>query len=391
MYTRATARTLLALAAGLSILSLTLPGCGPSKAEKALAAEAAAPLLGSEAIDREVYDTLGYRLAWSGFASFDRIHGGKLKALYPLGDIVAVQDTLGSLTVLRTSSGELRWAASLGDPTDTYLGVLRQGPRLLAITAAAATSYDAENGTLLNRQNFARIAASGPAKLADVLVMGTVSRVAFGHLLRNGQAGWAFTMTGPSTIDPILASADSVAFPTDDGNVTIIDPGIGSLRGSTRMFSGPGSTGDAGDGAYYIPSLDQSLYAIDTQTAKQRWRLATDVKLTRPAFFAPGATGTPSIIIIQAPGRGLLGVDAATGKRLWLTPEITGDAVGIRDGRVLTFDPATGQAANVQLKDGYADATVTLSNVAKLKASPKVNGDIFAVSNRGEISKFIAR
>jgi outer membrane protein assembly factor BamB len=376
-----------ALAATTVAMFLLAGGCGSSRAK--LPPIDRSPLRGSEALDRDAYDALGYKLAWSSFATFDREGRAKAKAVYPLGDTIAVQDTRGSLTVLNAASGSVNWAASLGNPLANYLGIEREGNTILAVSEDAVTSYDLATGAYRSKQRFERLASAGPVKIEDLLILGTGSKIGYGHLMRSGQTGWAFTLTGPCSVDPIAASSSSVAFASDDGNITVIDPGTGSLLGHTRMFAGPGGTGDVGAGAYYVPSLDQSLYAVNTATGQGRWRFRTNVPLNRPAKFL-STSGGPLVLTV-AVGQGLVAVNADSGVQAWLAPTVTGDVVGLASGKVLAFDPSTATASLLDAKTGRVIETRVLAGVAKLVASGRADGDLYAVSNRGEISKFVAR
>nr|MCU0688826.1 PQQ-like beta-propeller repeat protein [Phycisphaerales bacterium] len=320
----------LARPAALLALSALLPltACHTHRAPKPVIDDS--PLRGSEAVDRDAYAKLGYRLDWSSFGSFAR--GAGLKGVYPLGDLLALQDGRGNLTVLREASGEKLWSAELGNPFDTYLGIERDGGSLIAATSSELRIYDIQTGEFRTRQPFQRIAASGPARVADVYVMGTGSGVAYGHLLRTAQTGWAFTLAGPSTTDPVLGAIDSVAFASDDGSLTVLDPGSGNLRGFGRMFGKPGSSIDAGSGHYFVPSSDQSLYAFRIDNAQLAWRFRTQTALTNPAVWMG------DFVAIQVPGTGLVAINTATGTQRWIAPSVTGNAVVLRDGKLVTFD-----------------------------------------------------
>jgi glucose dehydrogenase len=152
------------------------------------------------------------------------------------------------------------------------------------------------------------------------------------------------------------------------------------------MFGPPGSAPAAGDFAFYVGSMDQSLYAFDSRNGAQRWRVRCDAPLARPVVFQRGSVYT------NLPGRGLLAVDSSTGATRWTAKDATGDVVAGNDKQVVTFDPATGVAQAIAARDGSVIATVTLGNVARLVASgPEGSGDLYAVSARGEVSKFIAK
>lgn len=376
-----------ALAATALASIMLASGCASSKAK--LPPIDRSPLRGSEAIDRDAYEALGYKLAWSGFATFDRDGRAKAKDIYSMGDVVAVQDTRGSLTVMGAASGNVYWAASLGNPLANYLGVLREGNTILAVSEDAVSIYDLTTGAFRTKQKFQRLAASGPIKIEDILVMGTGSRVGYAHLMRNAQTGWAFTLTGPCTIDPILGSSSSVAFTSDDGNITVIDPGTGELLGHSRMFAAPGNTGDSGAGLYFVPSKDQSLYAVNIANGQTRWRFRTNSPLSHPAKFLTTSAGP--LVFTVAGAEGLVAVNAVQGTQAWLASTVKGDVVGLRNGNVLAFEPATSTASLLDATTGRVIETRVLANVAKLVASSSVDGDLYAVTNRGEISKFTAR
>ncbi|GEM_PF-399566 len=340
---------------------------------------------GSEAIDRDAYEKLGYRLAWSSFASYDTASKGTTKFVEPMGDVLAIQDSAAALTLLSASTGEQRWATAIADPLTRFLGVARSGRRLLAVSGAECFVLDIETGTLQDRTRFERVASSGPLTMGNAVLMGTVSRVAYAHLLREGLAAWAFTLTGPSTTMPVALEGLAVAYATDDGNVTVLDPANGALRGNMKMFAPPGGAIAAGDTAFFVPSRDQSLYAIDARNGALRWRLRTDVPLNHPAVFTAGA-----IFTVVGP-RGLACVEAATGKVRWSSDKVSGSVVTHAKGRIIAFDAANGKAWSIDPADGAIIAEVTLSNVAVLRATSVEDGELYAVSATGEVSKFTLR
>jgi outer membrane protein assembly factor BamB len=374
-----TTRCRVAVALGLALLA----GACASKPEPVAPP---APRAGSEAIDRDAYGKLGYSLAWSSYASFDTTRGARLQHVQPLGDVLAIQDDAASMTILSASSGQQRWAAAVGEPLTRYLGIARQGRNILAVAEGEVVRLDSESGAILARQRFERVASAGPVRLGDAVLMGTVSRVAFAHLLDNGLSAWAFTLSGPVSVKPAALGSDSIGYASDDGTLTILNPADGSLRGAGRMFGPPGSAPAAGDFAFYVGSMDQSLYAFDSRNGAQRWRVRCDAPLARPVVFQRGSVYT------NLPGRGLLAVDSSTGATRWTAKDATGDVVAGNDKQVVTFDPATGVAQAIAARDGSVIATVTLGNVARLVASgPEGSGDLYAVSARGEVSKFIAK
>jgi outer membrane protein assembly factor BamB len=337
---------------------------------------------GSEAIDREAYEKLGYRLAWSGFASFDTTSGGRTKFVEPMGDALAIQDSAASITLLSASSGEQLWATAIADPLTKFLGLARRNGRVLAVTETEVFALDVDSGAIISRSRLDRVAASGPVQVGNAILLGTISRVAFAQLTDRNASAWAFTLTGPSTIDPALFETFAIAYPTDDGNVTVLDPASGALRGSTRMFGPAGGAVAAGDLAFFVPSLDQSLYAVDARNGQTRWRLRTESPLNRPAVFAGGAVYT-----VVGP-RGLACIEPGTGKVRWAQEKVTGDAVATAKGRVIAFDARSGKAWSVDPADGSVVAEITLANVAVLKATRVDEGELYAVSATGEVSKF---
>jgi outer membrane protein assembly factor BamB len=173
-----------------------------------------------------------------------------------------------------------------------------------------------------------------------------------------------------------------VAFVCVDGAVMIVDAATGTMNGVGKTWGDAGARPAAGDGAVFVASLDQSLYAFNVDGGGQRWRIRTQEPINRaPAYFR-GA------VYVHVPGTGMVAVNSGTGNQLWKNGAIAGDVFAARKGNLIAWDKESGTATLIDAANGDIISTVKLPNVGKIVTSAFADGDWYVVSARGEVSKF---
>jgi outer membrane protein assembly factor BamB len=369
----------------LAAAVLATAGCGTGQIFGPKPEPAPAPLMGSESVDRAGYATIGYGLAWSGFAAVDESAGGKSSNLAILDDLVFVTSTTTATSALSSSTGKLRWAAVLGTSGSQITSLARQGSRLLATTGAAVSIVDVATGNLIGRQPFRTLAGTAPAVAGDTLVLGGEGGMLFGHLPASGAEAWRYRMPARMTLDPMSLGGPLVAAVSVDGTVAMFDGINGQRTGAFSMFDNAGGPPAMGDGALFIASEDQSIYALNIPDASRRWQVRTDRPLSGASSYADGK------VFIAVPDRGLMALDAKSGKQLWLAPRVSGSVIGQRGGRLLTWDGVSKIFRTIDPSTGAVVATLNVPSASIVRLSKPIDGDLYVVTARGEISKFTAR
>ncbi|MBY0307450.1 MAG: PQQ-binding-like beta-propeller repeat protein [Phycisphaerales bacterium] len=343
------------------------------------------PLKGSEAIDRGAYEKLGYALAWSGFAAFNQAGGGTAHRAAVLGDLLVVADDTTATSALTTTSGSLKWALQTDNRSGRFWGLARVGGSVLAINQTEVVQINAETGQLMDRQTPSRLPSTSPIVFGDLVVFGAGDMV-LAHSLSVRDMAWAYRFPAPVLTTPVPTGGTTGCFVSTDGTVAVLDCGTGSLVGSGKMFGNAGATPVTGDGAVFVPGVDQSLWAFNIADGSRRWQVRTEVPLlSSPAFYK-------GHVMVHVQRTGLVSVDSKTGSQQWVAQGVSGRAVAARKGNLIFFDRATGVATSVDPANGDIVAQVTLPNVALMVAGgAEEDGDLYTVSPHGEVSKFVPR
>jgi outer membrane protein assembly factor BamB len=84
-------------------------------------------------------------------------------------------------------------------------------------------------------------------------------------------------------------------------------------------------------------------------------------------------------------GNGLTCYDAVSGKLVWSNPKVRGEAVAVRNKRLVVWDGTT--ASTLQIDDGQTVESAKLDGVTMLKADKFDNGNLYAVTPTGLIAK----
>lgn len=360
-----------------AVLALGLPGCsangptdgGPTEGGTMAAPSADDPLLG-----------LGYRLDWSGFSA--RVEDGRLAQIDLLGDVIAVQDSSSVLSVLSTSTGEVRWATRLATPLTKFVGSFRDGKRLVTCSDTEAYFNDLDTGTLITKQRFARVVNTRPVLQGDVLIFGTASNAVYGHLLSSGFPAFSYGIPGIIEANPVAVTGDGVGLVTSLGHVIILDSS-GAARSRGKIFDGVRGQTAAGDGRYYIASLDQSIYAFEPYSNAPRWRVRTDERLTASPTFHNGR------VYVSVPTSGLMCLDAATGKTIWTAAGVQGDVIGRRKGDLLVW--GGGKLTTLGEADGSIAGSAELPGVARVITDQFSDGHLYVASRTGQVRKYRVR
>ncbi len=370
----------LAIASGLITGCETTPASGRNPALSPAQRAEAAPAQTDE------FSKLGYRLEWRAFPTM--LPGETIERVDLFGDVLAAQESAGVVSVIETRSGQVRWSEQVAGRLTKFVGILRDEKtpdRLIVSSETEAYFYDIATGTLRARQKFAQIVSSAPVQVGDILVYGCLNGQVLGHLMLNGFRQWGAGLTGTITASPLELSTGRVAVVSSTGDFAIIDGTTGLSQGRGRMFAGPAEGVEiASNGAVtVVASEDQSLYAFGGDAATPIWRKRTDA----PLKFTP--TIHDGRVYCDLGADGLSCLDAASGKPIWNNPKVSGTVVALRNSRLLVFNGFT--AWTLDPAKGVIIDQVDLKNTSMLKPDAFIDGNLYAVSPSGIITKFSPR
>lgn len=375
---KTTAAVCVLLAIGLAGSACSTTGGGEAKKAALPTPEeraAAAP------VQTEAWTKLGYRIDWRGFATM--LPGSRVLFMDQLGDVIAVQESSGVLSLLEVKNGATRWSDQVSGELAKYIGNVRDGDRLISSTDAEAFFYDVQTGTLKARQRLAVVSDHRPVKVGEILVYGSASGQVLGHLTLNGFRQWGAMLKGPIETDPVALSNGRVALVSRGGDVVVLDGATGLIDVKGEIYAGTDAAIAAGPEMLYIASLDHSLYAISERSGNIIWRVRTDAPLRRPPVLHEG------VVYCDMGEEGMSAFEAGTGKKLWNNASAKGAIVGVRNKRLLGFDGST--AYLLDAAKGTSVESVKLENVAILKTDKFVDGSLYAASPSGVVTKLATR
>jgi outer membrane protein assembly factor BamB len=368
-------------AAAVVALVIGAGGCSTDSHAGAMSPEARAK---ATPVELDAYSKLGYRLEWRGFPTM--LPGEHITRLELLDDAVVAQESAGVLTVLEARTGSIRWSDQPAGRLTKFVGVLRHNGQLLVSSESEVYFYDLATGTLKDKQHLAQVVNTKPVLAGDMLVYGCTNGQILGHLLLNGFRAWGTGLTGSVEVPPVITSNGNVAVCSTRGDLVIVDPQNGMSQGRAKIFSGPGAPIGVSDAALYIASEDHSLYAFTSEDAKPMWRKRTDAALRRkPVFWAGKVYCDMGEGEVAGGGNGLTCYDAVSGKLVWSNPKVRGEAVAVRNKRLVVWDGTT--ASTLQIDDGQTVESAKLDGVTMLKADKFDNGNLYAVTPTGLIAK----
>ena len=367
--------------AGLSLApviaaALSAAGCASSGTLTMNQRAAAVPVQNDE------FAKLGYRVDWRGFPVV--MNGGTIAQFNTLGDAVGALDSTGVFTLLDAKSGSIRWSDQPSGPLTEYHGSVRDGKTVLLASQTDTFVYDATTGTLQAKLSTPQVISTTPVVIGGLAIYGSHNGTIFGIMKSGGFQAWATGVQGAIEENPVrFGDTTLLAMVSRDGEVLVFDGSSGRGVGRAKIFEGPGAPLAHSDTLAFIPSTDHSLYAVTRDTAEVLWRFRTDAPLHHaPLFFN-------NKVLVDLGAQGVCAVDSGSGKKLWSNPDVHGDAVAIRKGKLLVFDGA--KVALLDPANGVTIDTVNLKNVSMLHAETLIDGPLYAISSVGVITRLVPR
>lgn len=371
--------TAASIAVGLAICTGLLGGCASSQNDAPEPRPAADLIAVSDQEMREV----GYRRDWTGFPFV--ASGAEIEQMAVTSAGPIAQDSSGNITRLDGSTGLNRWTTAVATPLTRFVGVdedVFNGQRAAMVSTQSEVFWlDLNTGNLLARQDLSVVANTAPIIVGPYAVFASPTGEVFAHHRVPGSKSWGFRVNGTVTVDPVATPLGSVAVLSQSGDLVYLEPTRGALLGRTQLFGGAAHPPAVGNGALYVASLDQSLYAFDFE-GNQVWRYRTPVQLnTKPVAF-DGA------VFVEIPGAGMHAFEQQTGELIWSNTDVRGSVVGEVSGRLLVFDGA--MLHTVAPASGTIFDSAAVEGVREVVSQPFVDGELFMLREDGGVAKFIS-
>lgn len=332
----------------------------------------------------EDWSRMGYRMDWVGFPFVDAAPRGVLRDAAAFDDVFVIQDRQSTVSVLEAATGKVRWSVDLAGPLTKFVAITRDATnpdQIMVCSESEAFTLSLASSNLVGRERFERVVNTRPVMAGGLGIFGTSTGEVYAHQFGQGTTAWAFRMNGAIEADPILIG-DTIGVVSIGEDVCFFSLG-GSLLGRARLF-GAVATNPVTDGrSLLIAGLDQSVWSFDP-SGLRLWRYRTSSPLrTQP-------TAHDGVLYVNVPGTGLVALDPTTGQQKWACKDLS-DArvIGVRAGRLLawtgrglaTVDPATGDLVD----------RIQTPGIMNVYADRFVDGNLYGVSERGVVGKFIPR
>ena len=333
----------------------------------------------TSSVDHEGFAALGYRLLWSGAAVVSTRASVEHAEL--LGDAVVVQETGNAVSLIQTETGRTVWSTTMGGRLTRFVGLAREGDRILVASDIELYVLSAQTGDLLDRQSLDLVVNTRPVVADGAAFFGSATGRVLAHDLRTGLGRWQYQLRGSIRADPVLVG-ERVGLVSETGDVIVLNPASGTASARSSVFGAPAGAPAASDGLIAFASRDQSAYAFDASGGDRLWRYRTESPLVSSLTVIDG------VAYFAVPGQGMVGLDAASGAEIWSSKEASGVAVGLVGERLLVRDGDT-----LLLADDRGDviARVIVPGLETVTMSDPLGGDLFLVTKSGAVSRFVLR
>ena len=357
----------------------------PAKSADPASTPAAAPPIGGYSINDSNFLELGYRRDWTAFPYVGKRQ--KLQLVEPAGDMVLSLDTGTTVTGLEASNGAMRWANELATPLTRFVGLNRDGDKILASSESELFVLSATNGDVQARQGFSRVVNTSPVIFGNLAIYGTTT----GHVLAQrtdlGVTGWSFLLRGAIDYKPVVVGTlqggdATIGAISQAGQYVFLSAKSGRPLGRGEIFGGLDSHPIAAANLMIAAGRDQSLWGLRTD-GRVAWRIRCDQPLTRQ----PSTDG--KTVWSQLGTEGLSAVDATSGKVLWSNRVVEGTVIGIRAGNLVVWN---GSLVLLLDKDrGDIIRSYVVPQTVDMFTDKFEDGNLFAVSDGGVVVRFVPR
>ncbi len=351
----------------LTISVAVLGGCGSTQERNVLT-----ELLTTPETTRE----LGYTIQWQynlALTSKNRIIFAEV-----LGDRLAVWSTERILIVFDANTGKKLWDAQVGLPIEKFSKPVRVDDFIMICSESRAHAFHATTGV---SQGFVPLRFSSnttPVITNEYMIHGSRSGRVWAQDLRKGLLRWTYQMGSPVTSSPIQAGPSVLA--TDaKGTVVPFNPRSGAPLWRTYTWGRIAAQPAASDLLIYVPSRDESLYAVERNNGNVRWRYFANHPLKDSPIVMD------KLVFQYQRNKGLLALDAFSGEVKWTMPYHNARPVMTRDEFVFIHRP--GELLGLTMEQGDLVKKIALPKVDHLMADNTKGGSLYLINQNGKIMK----
>jgi outer membrane protein assembly factor BamB len=301
------------------------------------------------------------------------------------GDSAFVLDSRGGISRLSLGDGSVIWRSEVLGPQDRVLGIHRARldgrDRVFAVIDSEFIQLDGTTGALISRKPSKEYLSADCAVAWPYLIFASASgRVVWFHALlgvihHQGLVNGAIRGTPQVIGNEIVAAGTSgevAGFIKEDARMLWrrnIGPVFGRLAEDTA--------------GVYAASTDQSVYCLDRQSGKTRWKYFTESPITGDLSLFGDA------LLVQVPSEGLvcLATDSKgnmDGVRRWAT-DAPGTIAGSIGPNIVVVDAASRMLRVLELSRGGLVATVPMGAANDLTIGSGRDGNLLVVASDGRV------
>ncbi|RMH14641.1 MAG: hypothetical protein D6695_00625 [Planctomycetota bacterium] len=331
-------------------------------------------------IVHEDWRHIGYRWDWTGHPTLTSRED--IKFCQPYDDVVVIQGTGNSLSVLDTVTGRIRWSDRPSNPLARFVGCERDGQTLYVCSESEVFLMDISTGNWLDRQPMSVVVNTRPLLFGKTLIFGTPTGDLFSHRTDFGVTAWRYNVGGPIQANPVFVGS-LVGAVAQNGQVLFLDPASAIGMGRPRV-GGPLETNPVSDGSLlYVACMDQSVYAFEPDSPRHRWRYRTNEELDiQPTYHA-------GVLYVTVPGTGLVALDASRGSENWIGPEAGGEVIAMTRGALIVWDGEMIKA--VEPTNGDVLHAFATPGILDIVADRFDDGNLYAVTRGDGVIRFRPR
>ncbi len=334
-------------------------------------------------VNDDDYRKLGYKRDWTGYPFVSG--GGKINRLQSFGNIVVIQETGSTVTVLDSQNGTVKWSNTVAGPLTRFVSVDRhqdvlRGDVILAASDADIYFLNADTGNQITRQKIEKVVYTKPVILSDAAIFATPTGEIMAHSFSSGQKAWGLGTQSAITANPVFINGQ-IGVVTQSGAVLFLDAATGTITTRSRIFGGSETNPVVNGSLMIVASSDQSLYGISISGIDWRVRTSAPLLLQHAAH--------KNKVYISTSDWGFSCFEGTSGKRLWSAPKVTGVPIGIRAGNLLVWDEGT--IIRLDAARGDVIDRTAMPTVLNVTTDNFEDGNLFIISETGIVTRLNPR
>jgi len=329
---------------------------------------------------------MGFQIDWQNPAA-----GRNVRQVVVADDSVFTLDERNLLSRFKRETGDRLWTTPASDPVDNIIGITYRSEleRIYLTSGGAIYVLDSQNGSLVDKQNLAKIANTPPVAHGNFFIYGSRGGQLIWHGYRVG-AEWRGYQVAPSIdIKPVLNDSVIVAA-GNNGTLIALDANQARSFWQRSLLDKIVAQPAVAHGAVFVTSLDQHVRAYDLGNGRNLWRYLTESPLTE------SPTVIDQSVYVQIPTEGLVCFDALPpdspgGVVRWSSQDVQGNIIAGRNDRLLAWHSASKTMKVVGKRRGYVIDTLKLDKVHQLNCIDTAANELYLVSRDGRLLRLVRR